>query len=147
MTTAAATPPDWTVVSALRKAGLRATPQRIAILEAMQASSHPTVDSLWADVRHRGIALPTVYRTLDSLEQAGLILRTALSQGRWTLHLAESADHAHSICTECGRIDDLDFDARAVPRLMTQNTKGAFDGHQVLVTLVGVGPCCSTDAS
>ena len=134
---------DWSVPSALREAGLRATPQRIAILEAMHSSIHPTVESLWSDVRDRGIALPTVYRTLDSLEAAGLVLRTALGQGRWTLHLAEQADHAHSICTKCGKVEDLEFDARAVPPLMA-DANGAFDSHQVLVTLVGVGPCCTT---
>lgn len=142
MTTAAKAPPGWSVTSTLRQAGLRATPQRIAILEAMHASIHPTVESLWSDVRERGIALPTVYRTLDSLEAAGLVLRTSLGQGRWTLHLAEHADHAHSICTACGKVEDLEFDARAVPSLMA-NAEGAFDAHQVLVTLVGVGPCCA----
>jgi Fe2+ or Zn2+ uptake regulation protein len=142
MTTATTSSAPWSVQADLRAAGLRATPQRIAILEAMHQSNHPTVESLWSDVKDRGIALPTVYRTLDSLEQAGLILRTALSQGRWTLHLADRADHAHSICTQCGLVEDLDFDGRAVPSLITQNGH-AFDSHQVLVTLVGVGPCCA----
>lgn len=127
----------------LRAVGLRATPQRIAILEAVHEAQHPTVESLWSAVKERGIALPTVYRTLDSLERAGLILRTSLREGNWTLHLADEADHAHSICTECGGVTDLELDGRAVPALIKRDSH-LFQNHQVLVTLVGVGPCCST---
>ena len=63
-------------LESLIRAGLRRTPQRIAIIDALADDrAHPTAETLWETVRARmpGISLSTVYDTLHELESLGLI--------------------------------------------------------------------------
>ncbi len=62
----------------LTKKGLRVTPQRIAIYEAiLKLNNHPTADDIAAFIKqdHPNIATGTVYKVLDSLVENGLIKR------------------------------------------------------------------------
>lgn len=61
---------------ALTEKGLRVTPQRIAIYEAiLKLNNHPTADDIAAHIKldHPNIATGTVYKVLDSLVENGLI--------------------------------------------------------------------------
>jgi Fur family peroxide stress response transcriptional regulator len=60
----------------LKECGLKVTPQRIAILEAIYTlNNHPTADNIMAYIRktHPNIAIGTVYKVLDVLVEKGLI--------------------------------------------------------------------------
>jgi Fur family peroxide stress response transcriptional regulator len=62
----------------LKECGLKVTPQRIAILEAIYTlNNHPTADNIMAYIRktHPNIAIGTVYKVLDVLVEKGLIKR------------------------------------------------------------------------
>jgi len=62
----------------IRNAGLRVTPQRLAVLEAVNMlGNHPTVEHLLQQLhkRHPGIATGTVYKVLDTLVAHQLISR------------------------------------------------------------------------
>jgi len=62
----------------LKECGLKITPQRIAILEAIYTlNNHPTADNIMAYIRktHPNIAIGTVYKVLDVLVEKGLIKR------------------------------------------------------------------------
>ena len=85
-TTAASSPPSSPEFRdsrrRLREAGLRCTPQRLAILEALNHASHPTADQLHAMVsKELPLSLATVYNTLDAFSNAGLILRVPAPSG------------------------------------------------------------------
>lgn len=61
---------------ALTEKGLRVTPQRIAIYEAiLKLNNHPTADDVAAHIKHDhpNIATGTVYKVLESLVENGLI--------------------------------------------------------------------------
>ena len=58
--------------------GLKVTPQRIAVLEAIYAlNNHPTAEMIMEHIKetHPGIASATVYKVLDALEENQLISR------------------------------------------------------------------------
>ena len=62
----------------LKECGLKITPQRIAILEAIYTlNNHPTADNIMVYIRktHPNIAIGTVYKVLDVLVEKGLIKR------------------------------------------------------------------------
>src|SRR3982750_771127 len=67
----------------LRERGLRLTPQRQLILEAVHELGHATPESVHHHVRERaaGANITTVYRTLELLEEPGLVNHTHLSHG------------------------------------------------------------------
>ena len=92
--------------AALRAGGYRVTPQRQLVLEAVTKLDHATPEEIFADVhqRARGVNVSTIYRTLELLEQLGLVTHTHLGHGAPRYHLAADAGHVHLVCSECGRI-------------------------------------------
>jgi Fur family ferric uptake transcriptional regulator len=97
----------------LRASGYRVTPQRQLVLEAVAKLEHATPEDIYAQVRQtaRGINVSTVYRTLELLEQLGLVKHSHLHHGAPTYHLAEHAQHVHLICRRCERVTEVDQSA------------------------------------
>jgi Fe2+ or Zn2+ uptake regulation protein len=99
------------LVDLLRRRGLRPTPQRRSIVNAVRAGGgHVTADSVFERVRAEmpTISLKTVYETLHSLVAVGELRELALGS-RPTLFDTTLRPHHHLICLDCGRIDDFDF--------------------------------------
>lgn len=94
----------------LRASGYRVTPQRQLVLEAVTRLEHATPEEIYAEVRQTavGVNLSTVYRTLELLEQIGLVTHTHLGHGAHRYHLAADAQHIHLVCRGCGAIIQLD---------------------------------------
>ncbi|ACZ83923.1 Fur family transcriptional regulator [Streptosporangium roseum] len=92
----------------LRARGYRVTPQRQLVLEAVKAAEHATPEEICARVREtaRGVNISTVYRTLELLEELGMVTHTHLGHGAPTYHLAADSDHVHLVCHECGEINE-----------------------------------------
>ncbi|MBW8806906.1 MAG: transcriptional repressor [Catenulisporales bacterium] len=63
----------------LRAKGYRLTPQRQFVLQAVASLDHATPEAICEEVRRtaRGVNLSTVYRTLELLEELGLVTHTA----------------------------------------------------------------------
>jgi Fur family ferric uptake transcriptional regulator len=94
----------------LSVAGLRATRQRAAIVDAIAESGKPvTAQALHARLsRGRGgPGLATVYRTLQALEQAGLARTFQVGEGEVAYKLCEPGHHHHLICERCGLVIDI----------------------------------------
>jgi Fur family transcriptional regulator, peroxide stress response regulator len=87
---------------------LKVTPQRIAVLEALyELKDHPTADRIIdrVKIRHPHIAGGTVYRTLDSLAQKGIIQR--VKSDRDVIRFDEVMQpHHHYYCTDSDEILD-----------------------------------------
>ena len=94
----------------LREAGLRLTHQRLEIVRVIAADeTHPDVETVFRAVRKRvpTISLDTVYRTLATLIERGLISRVLFTPGP-ARYDANSARHHHFVCTQCGLIRDVE---------------------------------------
>jgi Fur family transcriptional regulator, ferric uptake regulator len=93
----------------LRERGLRLTPQRQLILEAVHELGHSTPEQVHTYVRERvsGVNITTVYRTLELLEELGLVNHTHLSHGSPTYHAAGGHQHVHLVCRGCGQISEV----------------------------------------
>ena len=95
--------------TACRDSGLKVTQQRLEIFrELLTANDHPTADMLHQRIRDRlpTVSLDTVYRTLATLAECGLINRvdTSESLARFEAGLER---HHHLICRKCGEIKDF----------------------------------------
>lgn len=91
------------------RCGLRTTPQRVAIYEALVATtSHPSAEELLASVRRRAptISANTVYYTLGALRDAGLIQEVNYGHDRARFD-GKLVPHHHVMCRGCRRIDDV----------------------------------------
>ncbi|MDQ1703431.1 MAG: Fur family transcriptional regulator, ferric uptake regulator [Frankiaceae bacterium] len=94
----------------LRAVGGRITVARIAVLNVLEAAGgHLTADDIATEVQlaQPAVHRATVYRTLDSLVEVGVVSHTHLGHGAAVYHLVDT-EHIHSQCQRCGRIIDLD---------------------------------------
>lgn len=102
-----------TVLDALRRSGGRVTSTRRATVEALLAHTdrHLSAEQIVAAVRHRhpDVAESTVYRTLSTLEELGVIAHMHLDHGPATFHLADHR-HRHLVCRGCHAVVEMPAD-------------------------------------
>ncbi|MFI1400114.1 Fur family transcriptional regulator [Streptomyces sp. NPDC020681] len=104
---------DWK--SDLRNRGYRLTPQRQLVLEAVDTLEHATPDDILSEVRRTasGVNISTVYRTLELLEELGLVSHAHLGHGAPTYHLADRHHHIHLVCRDCTNVIEADVEIAA----------------------------------
>lgn len=93
----------------LREAGMRATGPRVAILSLLEAErTHPTAEQIHEALATElpSLSLSTVYSTLESFLQAGLVRRIPTPEGRLRVD-GTTQDHDHAVCRSCGRVFDV----------------------------------------
>ncbi|MHC3820100.1 Fur family transcriptional regulator [Streptomyces sp. DT9] len=114
---------DWK--TDLRQRGYRLTPQRQLVLEAVDALEHATPDEILSEVRRTasGVNISTVYRTLELLEELGLVSHAHLGHGAPTYHLADRHHHIHLVCRDCGDVIEADV---GVVAEFTEKLRGTF---------------------
>lgn len=101
--------PDGASESALRhtlhERGLRMTPQRQLVLDAVRELEHATPEQICAQVQRvaPAVNITTVYRTLDLLERLGLVRHTHLGHGA-PGYSAQEHQHLHLVCHACATI-------------------------------------------
>jgi Fe2+ or Zn2+ uptake regulation protein len=131
------------ILDALRGAGGRVTTGRRAIVTALYDAGdhHVTAEDVARAVQaaHPDVHLSTVYRTLESLEEIGIVTRVVIGAGPVVYHLADRVHH-HLRCERCGTVievpgDVLDPLAR---RLAADYGFALTDAHLVLT-----GTCAS----
>jgi Fur family ferric uptake transcriptional regulator len=93
----------------LRAVGQRVTPQRLVILGAFRPGEHLSADEVFERVERELPAMTrsTVYRSLESFRDAGLVSETDLGHGVRQFELLDEARHHHLICHGCGAMIDL----------------------------------------
>jgi Fur family ferric uptake transcriptional regulator len=116
--------PDWD--ARLRSVGLRSTAQRRAVLQALFEARHATVDELAAEVQRTlpDVSLSTIYRTLEALDEAGLVTHAHLHHGSPTYHSVDEEPHVHLVCTGCGAIGQQHISVAASLAAQLQATAG-----------------------
>lgn len=99
---------DWE--SRLREHGYRITPQRQLVLEAVNTLGHATPEEILTAVQKTasGVNLSTVYRTLEVLEEVGLVTHAHIGHGAPTYHSVNEHVHIHLVCDACGTVDSVD---------------------------------------
>lgn len=97
----------------LRSRGMRATPQRRLVLRALTELGHATPELLEEHLRSRQpqVNLSTVYRTLELLEQLGVVSHAHLTHHAPSYQIASHADHFHLVCRGCGALVEADLAA------------------------------------
>jgi len=96
------------LVNKFHSHGGRMTPQRMAILKALLAQDHPTIQQIYAVVKRDFpmTSLVTVYRTIALLRDAGEILEVDSCDPLAHYDGLRPSCHPHLVCTVCGRVAD-----------------------------------------
>ena len=91
----------------LHERGLRMTPQRQLVLDAVRALQHATPEQVCQQVQRitPTVNITTIYRALDLLEGLGLVRHTHLGHGA-PVYSAQAHEHLHLVCHRCGRVTE-----------------------------------------
>lgn len=131
--------------ASFRERGLRITPQRVAVFEALDgATGHPTAESIYQTVvlDQPSISLKTVYQTLNDLTDMGEIRRLDLGSAA-TRFDPNLDDHHHLVCDDCGVMIDTYLDVSG----LELGELGGFQPSSASVLVSGLCASCAGVAS
>jgi Fe2+ or Zn2+ uptake regulation protein len=139
---------DRRLVQELRARGMRVTSQRLLIHRTLHARArHMTAEQVLAAVSRKlpGVSLPTVYATLELLEELGLARRLATGSGP-VLFDPRVEPHAHTVCRRCGAAADLES-APAPARALAAARRSGFAPDHAQLVIWGLCERCASSTS
>ena len=133
------------IVERLRRWGVRVTPQRLAIAEAvLNSTDHPTVQQISERVRDHfpSMTLATIYSTLGVLERSGLIQELPFE--KMSRYEANMEPHVNLVCIQCENVMDADVGQDVVVRLKNRiSSQADFEVAWQRVDFYGWCPRCA----
>lgn len=109
----------------LKNKNIRLSHQRLKVLEYLTENyNHPTADQIYNGLHHDvpTLSKTTVYNTLNSLTEAGLI-RVINIEGNETRYDINTQDHGHFKCESCKKIYDFNIDIDSIKTHELDNFK------------------------
>ncbi len=102
---------DHSLITQLRKCHLRATGQRLAIMQSLiESQSHLSAEDIYLRLKqsHPTLSLSTVYKTLQVMSQMGAVITIETGTGSLKFD-GNPSPHHHAVCSKCGMVHDVDF--------------------------------------
>lgn len=134
---------DARLETRLRRRGQRVTSQRILVYRALcERASHLTAEQVLESVQRAmpKISLPTIYATLELLEEIGLIRRLSAGTGA-LLFEARVTPHGHAVCRACGTVVDIEEPPVAADAFANAAAVG-FVADEAQVLVIGLCQAC-----
>ncbi len=94
-------------VALLQKNDLKATFQRINILDVIEKNGHMSVEDIYEEIIkiHPSISLATIYKNIILMVEKSVLVEVPIASKKPKYELSKR-DHIHLICTECGEVED-----------------------------------------
>lgn len=92
----------------LKNGNLKVTPQRMAILQEINAKGHISIDEIYENIKknHPSMSLATIYKNLTSMQEVKIIDEVKLPNQKPRYELIKK-QHIHLVCESCGMIKDI----------------------------------------
>ena len=127
----------------LRDRGMRVTPQRAHVWRLLaESGAHLSAEEIWEKARDGlpGMELSTVYRSLEALREADLVVESRLPEGP-ALFEARASSHPHLVCERCGKVSHSETSPEVTSGLLAALAAGS-EGFEVReVQVVARGTC------
>jgi len=140
---------DVSLIKMIKERGMRITPQRAIILEAVESlRGHITVEDVFQRVQtvNAYISLATVYRTLEMLRDMNLITQTNFGQSQAHFALKDHGSHHHLVCLNCHQLEEFSDDIFDPIRVSLEDSYG-FEVYTEHMSLFGICQNCRKAAS
>lgn len=95
----------------LREHNLKATPQRLAILESIDHYGHINIDRLYEEIKKKfsSISLATIYKNINAMTSSTLLFEVKLPNEKSVYEIVKQK-HSHLLCKSCGEVMDIEID-------------------------------------
>jgi len=123
----------------LKECGLKATFQRMHILESIEKHGHMAIDAIYDEVvkLHPSLSLATVYKNIILMVESAVLVEVPIENQKSKYELAK-ADHIHLVCTECGEVEDREHNVDADALFTSMANQENFTLSKQQVNLYGV---------
>lgn len=127
----------------LKESGLKATFQRMNILENIGAYGHMSIDAIYAEVikAHPSLSLATVYKNIILMVEKGVLVEVPIT-GKKSKYELSKEDHIHLVCTECGEVEDKPQHSSADALFISMTEQENFTLSKQQINLYGVCTHC-----
>ena len=131
--------------SLLKENGLKATFQRLNILETIDTYGHITIDAIYEEVlkTYPSLSLATVYKNILLMVENGVLVEVPIS-GKKSKYELKKSDHIHLVCTECGDVEDKPLIMGVENMLASMTEQENFSLSSEQINLYGVCAHCRT---
>lgn len=125
----------------LREHHLKATPQRLAMLESIDYYGHINIDKLYEDIKKKfsSISLATVYKNINAMTKNMLLFEVKLPNEKSVYEIVKEK-HSHLLCESCGVVVDIDIDIDTTIEKIENNNN--FQIKQTDIVFSGVCKDC-----
>ncbi len=132
---------DYTML--LQSSQLKATFQRINILENIDKYGHISIDDIYTKVIkiYPSLSLATVYKNILLMVQKGILVEVPIT-GQKSKYEIKKDNHIHLICNDCGDVIDKPYSNLADDIFSTFTKEENFSIYQKQITLYGVCSSC-----
>lgn len=130
----------------LKESGLKATFQRMNILERIEAYGHMSIDTIYEEVikTHPSLSLATIYKNIILMVEKGVLVEVPIAGKKSKYELCKE-DHIHLVCTECGEVEDKPKNAIADNLFASMTQKENFTLSKQQINLYGVCSSCQVE--
>jgi len=97
----------------LREYNLKATPQRLVIIESIDKYGHINIDRLYEEVKSQfsSVSLATIYKNIHSMIKNMLLLEVKIPNQKSVYEIVKT-QHSHLVCKKCEEIFDIEIDTQ-----------------------------------
>ena len=132
----------------LKESELKATFQRMNILENIEKHGHMSIEDIYEEVvkTHPSLSLATVYKNIILMVEKGVLVEVPI-EGKKSKYELRKEDHIHLVCTECGEVEDKPHNANADALFTSMTNSENFSLRKQQINLYGVCEHCQHEVA
>ncbi len=131
-------------VDVLKLHTLKATPQRLCVLDALDSHGHATLEDIerFTKAKFPTLSLSTIYRNINEMLKKGILSEVKIVNKKECYEITKE-NHAHLVCKQCGGIEDFKINADDIIKKAQTSTSSKIYGTTVSFDTICKG-CLST---
>jgi Fur family peroxide stress response transcriptional regulator len=128
----------------LKEYHLKATPQRIYMIEEIEKKGHIDIDTLYESLKNifPYISLATVYKNINSMTNNGFLTEVKIPKLKTRYEISKE-NHAHLLCKKCGELMDIDINSKTITNKAERES--GYKIEKTLITFEGICPKCQKE--
>jgi len=117
----------------LRSYNLKATPQRLVIIESVDKYGHINIDKLYEEVKNTfsSISLATIYKNINSMIKNTLLQEVKIPNEKSVYEMIKE-QHSHLVCKNCGIVMDITVDTTRIVEDISEDYKFTIDKSDLI---------------